>query len=365
MFCFCFNSLDSAQKTKEHPRHQPIPQLPAKDKQTDSAKKTKEQPIRYLPAVDEQTEVIRELRDLPPVHYLFEIQNFSHLLNAKRQSFQSSDFVVAGYTWRLRLSHYPQGNKNLVNEKQYLSLYLRLSESNSLPKDMEIDVFFQLFVYNQVQDNYLTVKGRVRRFRGIKSEWGFDELLPLDVFKDESNGYLIKDRCVFGAEIFVLDSKNIRRGESVSVVKELGDNTFTWNIQNFEKLKVERYRSEVFAIGGYKWSLEIYPNGESKQKGKNLSAFLYLEDSEALDPGEKLNVEYLLRIRDQFQEKHHELFGCNNHFSASTPARGSSGFMPLTKLNDKSRGYIVNGVVILQVQISLLTMLKMLTSTLN
>ncbi|XP_065872372.1 uncharacterized protein [Euphorbia lathyris] len=362
MFCFCFNSLDSAQKTKEHPRDQPIPQLPAKDK---------------------QTEVIRELRDLPPVHYLFEIQNFSHLLNAKRQSFQSSDFVVAGYTWRLRLSHYPQGNKNLVNEKQYLSLYLRLSESNSLPKDMEIDVFFQLFVYNQVpkdmeidvffqlfvynqvQDNYLTVKGRVRRFRGIKSEWGFDELLPLDVFKDESNGYLIKDRCVFGAEIFVLDSKNIRRGESVSVVKELGDNTFTWNIQNFEKLKVERYRSEVFAIGGYKWSLEIYPNGESKQKGKNLSAFLYLEDSEALDPGEKLNVEYLLRIRDQFQEKHHELFGCNNHFSASTPARGSSGFMPLTKLNDKSRGYIVNGVVILQVQISLLTMLKMLTSTLN
>ncbi|XP_065872510.1 MATH domain and coiled-coil domain-containing protein At3g58250-like isoform X2 [Euphorbia lathyris] len=254
MFCFCFNnSVDSAQKTKEQAaiKH-PIPQLPAQHKQTDSAKKTKEQQIRYLPAVDEQTEVIRELRDLPPVHYLFKIQNFSHLLNAKRQSFQSSDFVVAGYTWRLRLSHYPKGNKNLMNEKQYLSLYLRLLESSSLPKDKEIDVFFQLFVYNQVQDNYLTVQGRVRRFRGIKSECGFDELLPLDIFKDESNGYLIKDRCVFGAEIFVLDFRNIRRGESVSVVKELGDNSFTWNIQNFEKMKEVHYKSEVFAIGGHK-----------------------------------------------------------------------------------------------------------------
>ncbi|XP_065870074.1 MATH domain and coiled-coil domain-containing protein At3g58370-like [Euphorbia lathyris] len=120
----------------------------AVDEQTDSGKlKTNRQSETVT-----VTEVKQELRDLPPAHYLFKIENFSLLSDAKVDSYESSDFEVAGYKWKL--SVYPEGKK-----KGYISLYLILSESNSLPLHQEVNVSFKLFVYNQILDKYLAVQG--------------------------------------------------------------------------------------------------------------------------------------------------------------------------------------------------------------
>ncbi|WCJ18930.1 TRAF-like family protein [Euphorbia peplus] len=307
---------------------------------------------------DDQSEVIQELRHLPPAHYLFKIQNFSRLLNVKPTNFESCDFEVGGYKWRLRLCLSP---KEKI-EKLHISLYLVLSGANSLSFGKEVNVYLKLFVYNQIQDKYLVVqdsKGRARRFSGMKKEWGFDQLLPLNVFNDPLNGYLINGSCIFGAEVFVLDS-NSRKGDS-AYVKKLGDNTYVWRLERFKYLTQEYYNSEVFTIGGHKWILKLYPNGDSvrpSSKGNYLSLYLCLEDSEALNPGEKLNVNFVLRVKDQLHGKHHELSNSNVHYSASQKSWGFTGFMSLTKLNDLSNGYIINCVLIFELEISLLTMLK-------
>ncbi|WCJ17794.1 TRAF-like family protein [Euphorbia peplus] len=198
---------------------------------------------------DDQT-VIRELRDLPPIHYLFKIKNFSRFSNAKADHYESTDFEIGGFKWKL--SVYPKGNKK-VNETEHVSLYLVLSESNLFPMNREVNVYLKLFVYNQIWDKYLTVqdaKGRVSRFRGMKKEWGFDQLVPLHVFNDASNGYLINDCCVFGAEVFVLEGSS--KGKCASA-KELDRNSYTWKIENVASMEEETYNSEEFVIGGLLW----------------------------------------------------------------------------------------------------------------
>ncbi|XP_065871255.1 uncharacterized protein [Euphorbia lathyris] len=203
--------------------------------------------------LDDESEVTREFRDLRPVHYLFKIENFSLLSNVKVDKYESPDFELGGYNWRLCV--YPEGKKK-VNENKHISLYLVVSKSNSFTLHKEVNVYFKLFVYNQILDKYLTVqdaKGRVSRFSGTKTERGFDQVLPLNVFNDASNGYLIDDCCIFGAEVFVLAP--INKGVCVSLVKELVNNsTYTWNVQiqnSAGVVKQESCISEVFVIGPY------------------------------------------------------------------------------------------------------------------
>lgn len=93
--------------------------------------------------------------------------------------------------------------------------------------------------------------GVVRRFHDKKTEWGFDQLVSLDTFNDTSNGFLVNDYCVFGAEIFVI--RHTCRKDSASMVKNPANyNTYTWKIDKLSGSE-ESYQSEIFTIGGRKW----------------------------------------------------------------------------------------------------------------
>ncbi|WCJ18737.1 TRAF-like family protein [Euphorbia peplus] len=188
----------------------------------------------------------------------------------------------------------------------------------------------------------------------MKTEHGFDQLIPLDVFNDASNGYLMDDCCVFGAEVFVLEGSS--KGECASL-KELGNNSYTWKIENFEEMEEKIRNSEAFVIGGHRWKLQLDPNGSEKEHGKSVSLFLKLDDEEPLDPAHSLCVDYVMRVRDQVNGKHHERFG-GSSFALSGDSWGYLKLITLSKLNDKSQGYMVNGSVILEVQISLITKIK-------
>lgn len=96
--------------------------------------------------------------------------------------------------------------------------------------------------------------GKERRFHGLKLEWGFDKFIPLEVFNDASNGYLVDDTCVFGAEVFVKE-KNLVRGESLSVIKNTStcNYKYAWKIENFSKLEATFFESGVFGDGDHKW----------------------------------------------------------------------------------------------------------------
>ena len=74
--------------------------------------------------------------------------------------------------------------------------------------------------------------GKERRFNGLKLEWRFDQFIPLKAFNDASNGYLVKDTCVFGAEVFVKE-RNIVKGECLSMEKYAYSSKYVWKVENF------------------------------------------------------------------------------------------------------------------------------------
>ncbi|KAK6775928.1 hypothetical protein RDI58_026929 [Solanum bulbocastanum] len=89
------------------------------------------------------------------------------------------------------------------NEKgsEHISVYLAITGTGSLPAGWEVDVTVTFFLFNQLCNNYFTVRGKMQRFHSVKSEWGLSKFLPHKIFKEA--GFLVYDKCSFGAEILV------------------------------------------------------------------------------------------------------------------------------------------------------------------
>ena len=93
--------------------------------------------------------------------------------------------------------------------------------------------------------------GAIRRFNDINCEWGFAKFLPLDTFNDASQGYLVNNCCVFGAEVFVHE-RSVKR-QCLSFIEEPYNRTFTWKIERFSTLNEKYYNSQEFTVGNSKW----------------------------------------------------------------------------------------------------------------
>ncbi|CAL5441037.1 unnamed protein product [Camellia sinensis] len=185
------------------------------------------------------------------------------------------------------MSLYPNGDEER-NRKEHISPYLVIAETNNLPPGWEVNVSFKLFVYDQIQDKYMTIQEKMRRLHGLKTEWGFTQLLPLNIFNDPSSGYLIHDTCMFGAEVFVMNYTG--REECLSLLKEL-DSTYTY----LGLLILRR--------------LWLCPKGYSEEKDKFLSLFLALDNQENFPSEQKIFTKGSLCIRNQYHNQHREITG--------------------------------------------------------
>ncbi|PIA57476.1 hypothetical protein AQUCO_00600303v1 [Aquilegia coerulea] len=245
------------------------------------------------------------------------------------------EFDACDHKWKLAL--YTNGNEE-TNSKDHISLYLISVDSNSFDFDQDILVSYNLFVLDQVRDKYLKIQG-VSRFHALKSESSFDKFLPLEIFMDPLNGYLLDDTCMFGAEVcyFV---KQIRP-KSLTITKNMIDATFLyrWKIEKFSELKDEAYYSQKFTGGGYDWEL-----------GNSLSLFLALADpSSNLFVGEIVHVTFRLRVVNQVKGLLHKdkaSIGGGVRMTKSRNGMGWNQFMPLCNLNESS-GYLVNDTCII------------------
>ncbi|XVE67962.1 hypothetical protein DITRI_Ditri09bG0030100 [Diplodiscus trichospermus] len=135
-------------------------------------------------------EIKRVTRDLPPDHYLFNIESFSLLVNTGVEKYESHAFEVGCYNRRLSL--YPNGNKK-SNGIGFISLYLQIENTETLPRTWEVNVNFRFFILDQIRDKSLTIEegdGVIKRYYQMRTEWKIAQLLSLDHFNDESNGYL-------------------------------------------------------------------------------------------------------------------------------------------------------------------------------
>lgn len=303
-------------------------------------------------------QVARSFRDVRPAHYTLKIESFSLLSqileDAGVQNYESDIFEAGGFKWKLSL--YPRGDKER-NGEGYISLYLVIAETNSLPLGWEVNVDFKLFVFDQIRDQYMTIQGtngKVRRFHRTKTEWGFSQLVSLGSFNDVANGYLIQDMCVFGAEVSVVNDTG--RGECLTLLKGVGT-THTWKIDNVSSLGDKIHYSEVFTIDERKWKLVLYPKGTSEAKDKYLSLFLKLHDENTFPPEWRTYAKRTLRIVNQKCGLHVEFTG-TKCYSGSSPGWGWRNFLPLTDLCDASKGFLVNNTIIFQAEVKVLSTVK-------
>ncbi|KAI5580861.1 hypothetical protein BDE02_08G181800 [Populus trichocarpa] len=319
------------------------------------------------------TEVIRSKRSIPPADYTLKIDSFSLLSQIfskpDAQSYQSDSFEAGGYEWRLSL--YPSGD-SIRNGNGYISFYIILADPDNMPAGFEINVSFKLFVYDHFQDEYLTIQdinGRVRRFNKVKIEHGFTKFISLGTFKEPSNGYLLNDSCVFGAEIFVI--RNTNKGDRLLLVQEPAHRFHTWKIHNFSKLDKKIF-SHQFSAGGRKWQIGLYPRGNQSLDGEqNLSLYIFLTDCFVfpkyfmLSPSyiltlmgryglkvhpkeRKIYAECKIRLLDQKRGQHMEREVCY-WFSTFSIVCGYGNFVDLKTLENQESGFLVDDSLIVQV----------------
>ncbi|XXG73090.1 hypothetical protein AAC387_Pa07g2067 [Persea americana] len=93
-------------------------------------------------------------------------------------------------------------------------------------------------------------------------------------------------------------------------VEDPPSSRFTWTIENFSRLNTKKHYSDVFFVGGYKWRVLIFP------KGNNVTTCPYTQ----------------------------------HQFNARESDWGFTSFMPLSKLYDPSRGYLVNDTCVVEAE---------------
>ena len=122
------------------------------------------------------------LREERPSSKIVTIAGYS-VIKERTELYESSVFEAAGYKWLMiltaflffystylliriifmtkknrRLLMYMNGNKN-DGGNGYISLYVRMEETESLPYGWEVNVDLKLFVHNPKQHKYLAVTG--------------------------------------------------------------------------------------------------------------------------------------------------------------------------------------------------------------
>ncbi|PPR92125.1 hypothetical protein GOBAR_AA28555 [Gossypium barbadense] len=262
---------------------------------------------------DNLDEVERSISDTAPCHYILKIQSFSLLSKNGIEKYESGEFQAGGYKWKLVL--YPNGNRSR-NVKEHLSLYLVFVDVSSLFRHgLEVHADFRFFLLDQSKDNYLVVhdaKEKSRRFHRLKHQWGFDQLIPIRSFNDVSNGYLLDDTCVFGAEVFITKETSSGRAECLKI--------------------------------------QLYPKGRRHGSGTHISLYLALEDPVTLTAGSKMFVEFTLRVLDQMQSRH--IAGKVSHwFSESSPESGWAKFVSLPYFHHTGAGCLVKDICMVEAEV--------------
>ncbi|KAJ8450963.1 hypothetical protein Cgig2_032588 [Carnegiea gigantea] len=284
------------------------------------------------------------VRQLPPAHCTLKIESFSKLeetlVRTKNDSFESIEFGAGVY---------PKGNDR-ENGEGHLSLYIRVVDK--LSAGSFINVMSRFLIYDQIQDNYLVIQDlKERRFHPIKTEWGIPKAIDLSTFHDISKGFLLNDCCILGAEVFVLKGDN--KAASFSMVKPQTIRKFTWRVAELK----ESIGSPSFAIEGRQWQLWLWSRGHGSEKGRSLSLYLTLNDVSDLIAGRTLYAEFDLCIKNQLKG-HDRRRTVHGWFSKGRSTWGSVDLLPLTELDNPSKGFKVNEVVIVEVKINVIFLLK-------
>ncbi|XP_019418582.1 PREDICTED: uncharacterized protein LOC109329369 [Lupinus angustifolius] len=274
-----------------------------------------------------------------PSHYSVKIQHFSLFSNITLGKYESEEFKAGDYKWSLHI--YPNGNKK-ENGHDHVSIYLVLKDKSSPP----IDAIVNFSIYNFLENEYVTTQDlSVRRFNVLRSKWGVSKFIHHESLKDPLKGFLFDDSCVFGVEVFVLNTTI--QGECISIFRRSVNVSYSRKFDNFSNADVGGYKSPPFFTGKYKWNIIFYPRGIVERNIAYFSLYLCLDISTLpASSNPKVFVEYTLRANDQYHG--------SDVLSNSRTVVGFNQFLRLAKFKDSKRGFLVNDSCILEADVKVL-----------
>uniref|UniRef100_A0A0D9V695 ubiquitinyl hydrolase 1 n=1 Tax=Leersia perrieri TaxID=77586 RepID=A0A0D9V695_9ORYZ len=164
--------------------------------------------------------------------------------------------------------------------------------------------------------------------------------------QDQDEEMLVPDQEVVEGPQPMEDSASTVENEQVP---ETSTSRFTWTIENFSKLNQKKLYSEVFAVGGYKWQVLVFPSGNGVE---SLSMYLNVADANMLPHGWSKFALFSLAVINQFDSKLSLRKEAAHHFSIRESDWGFTSFMHLGELNDPSKGYIVNDQCVIEAEVA-------------
>uniref|UniRef100_A0A1J3F3F3 Ubiquitin carboxyl-terminal hydrolase 12 n=1 Tax=Noccaea caerulescens TaxID=107243 RepID=A0A1J3F3F3_NOCCA len=289
---------------------------------------------------------IKLWRERPPSSYSIKFESCKALIDLVEDGYyESRPFTAGGLNWTFLI--YPKGiNKVILNP--YVSLYARIDNSSITdPKDVYAEIKF--FVYNHFYKLYYYYgESEPVMLHSFKPEWGVDSYLETKFLTSqyEAFGYTFEGgKCEFGMDVFVAPPFN--NWETFSYDKNVSTD-FTWNISDFSTLSPDFNTSDPFSSGGRNWVLKVYPYGYGVGTDNSLSLYLLSETNE------KDYVRATLRVLNQIPSNNVEkqVEGWPN---AAENGWGFEEFMPLSDLKDGTKGFVVDDVLQVEVEIRALS----------
>nr|XP_015867875.1 MATH domain and coiled-coil domain-containing protein At3g58370-like [Ziziphus jujuba var. spinosa] len=123
--------------------------------------------------------------------------------------------------------------------------------------------------------------------------------------------------------------------------------------------KTEKYDTNVFEVGGYKWRLSFYPNGDKKNNGSGyISLYLVIAETDTYAPGWKVNVDFKFLVYDQREDKYltvQDDNGAVRRFHAMKKEWGIAQLLPLQTFKNPAFGYLVNDSCVFGVEVLIIS----------
>ncbi|KAK6116757.1 hypothetical protein DH2020_049490 [Rehmannia glutinosa] len=121
---------------------------------------------------------------------------------------------------------------------------------------------------------------------------------------------------------------------------------FLIRIESFpllSKYGIKEYESREFVAGDYKWKIELYPNGDTREKGRSVSIFLHCVDSKSFAASVKTtNSGTSPPVASHSRKTSH-------WFTSSATDWGWPAFIPIA---DMRKGFIVDDCCLLEIEVS-------------
>ncbi|PNX84615.1 ubiquitin carboxyl-terminal hydrolase family protein [Trifolium pratense] len=107
------------------------------------------------------------------------------------------------------------------DENDYLSIYLEAVKTTNMAEGWSRYVKYKLVIFNQLNSNRTISEEGKQDFNAAEGGvWGFPSFMTLTELHDPEMGFIVKDACIIGAEVFVFKStleKPMNRAASFTI----------------------------------------------------------------------------------------------------------------------------------------------------